>query len=87
MSAICSALVAISGFLSVRTDKNLGKRKAMPFESWIMPTAALCAGEMDKSAALTSQTSLLVVSHWSLVVGMCACVLALACACDFVSAC
>ena len=53
----CVDVVASSGFLSSRTRSSRGKRKAMPLVASTRPAAARCTGEMDRSAALISHTS------------------------------
>ena len=45
-----------SGFLSSLVRMNLGNLRETPLEGSTMPVAALCTGEMDRSAAFTSQT-------------------------------
>lgn len=40
ISTTCSAVVACSGDLSVRTRTRRGKRRAIPLESWTRPTPA-----------------------------------------------
>ena len=58
--------VACSGFLSSRIRMNLGNLKLIPLFGSTSPTPALCTGEMDKSAALTSQTyKTIEIGAWS----------------------
>ena len=52
----CSAEVASSGVLSSRTLTRRGKRIEIPLSGSANPSAALCRGEMLKSAHLTSHT-------------------------------
>mmetsp|Transcript_38704 Transcript_38704/g.77484 ORF Transcript_38704/g.77484 Transcript_38704/m.77484 type:complete len:211 (-) Transcript_38704:63-695(-) len=54
--AICSEFVASSTPLSSRMRRKRGKRRAMPLDGSTSPAAAMCTGEIERSAARTSHT-------------------------------
>ena len=54
----CSADVASSGDLSSLTFTRRGKRMLIPLSESTSPRAALWRGDMEKSAHLTSHTTL-----------------------------
>eukprot|EP00232_Nephroselmis_pyriformis_P027711 CAMPEP_0182869288 /NCGR_PEP_ID=MMETSP0034_2-20130328/9842_1 /TAXON_ID=156128 /ORGANISM="Nephroselmis pyriformis, Strain CCMP717" /LENGTH=60 /DNA_ID=CAMNT_0025001737 /DNA_START=15 /DNA_END=197 /DNA_ORIENTATION=+ len=48
---------ASSGLLSSRDRMKRGKRMETPLDSWTLPAAAVCTGEIVKSAPRISHTS------------------------------